>query len=80
VPLCGLDVPKDISLIGFDDIPLASLVTPPLTTIHAPSYEMGIEATRLLMREIRGEGTVRQRIILDTKLVVRDSVRDIRKL
>ncbi len=54
----GLNVPRDISLIGFDDIPLVSLVTPSLTTIHAPSYEIGVEATKLLMREIEGKNTL----------------------
>ena len=69
----GLNVPRDISLIGFDDIPLVSLITPSLTTIHAPSYEIGVEATKLLMREIEGKNTLQQKIILDTKLIVRDS-------
>lgn len=70
----GLNVPKDISLIGFDDIPLASLVTPSLTTIHAPSNEMGVEATRLLIRQIEGESVSRTKLILETKLMTRESV------
>jgi len=76
----GLSIPQDISLMGFDDIPLASLITPSLTTIHAPSYEMGVEATKLLIREIERENTSQQKIILNTKIVVRDSVKDIRNI
>lgn len=70
----GLNVPKDISLIGFDDIPLVSLVTPSLTTVHAPSHEMGVEATRLLIRQIEGESVSRTKLILETKLMIRESV------
>lgn len=69
-----LNVPKDISLVGFDDIPLASLVTPSLTTIHASGYEMGAKAAKLLIEQIEGEDTSRSKVILETRLVIRESV------
>ena len=48
----GLRVPDDISVVGFDDSPWLSLLTPPLTTISQPTYAMGEEAVRLLMQRI----------------------------
>lgn len=48
----GLRIPDDISVVGFDDSPWLSLLSPPLTTISQPIYEMGEEAVRLLMRRI----------------------------
>ncbi len=46
----GLRIPDDISLIGFDDIQFASIIHPPLTTIHQPQYEMGRAAVEILQR------------------------------
>ncbi|GHO62173.1 LacI family transcriptional regulator [Ktedonobacter sp. SOSP1-52] len=47
-------VPEEVAVIGFDDIPTASLVHPPLTTIHQPIYEMGAASARLLLERIQG--------------------------
>lgn len=51
----GIDVPRDISVVGFDDIPVAAHVWPPLTTVHQDFPELGRRAVRLLLAEIRGE-------------------------
>lgn len=48
----GLQIPDDIALIGFDDIPESQRSNPPLTTIHMPKHEMGIEAARKLVQII----------------------------
>ena len=69
----GLKVPENISIIGFDDILTASLVTPSLTTIAQPKYEMGVEAMNLLIRMIEKKGASKSKIVLDTQLVVRES-------
>lgn len=70
----GLRVPQDISIVGFDDIPLASAVVPSLTTIAQPIAELGTLATELLISRIRGSNTSSgQRIMLETRLVVRES-------
>lgn len=70
----GLRVPQDISIVGFDDIPLASAVVPSLTTIAQPIAELGTLATELLISRIRGSNTSPgQRIMLETRLVVRES-------
>jgi LacI family transcriptional regulator len=51
----GLDVPGDVSVTGFDDIELAEIVTPALTTVHVPHREMGRRAARLLVALRNGE-------------------------
>lgn len=71
----GLDVPRDLSVAGFDDTALASLVWPPLTTIHQPVREMAVAAAALLFGE--GEGVIHQR--LAHQLVVRKSTAEVRK-
>lgn len=69
----GLRVPEDLSIIGFEDAPFASIVTPALTTIHQPSYEMGRVAVNLLYRLLEGEPLEATRVELSTRLLVRDS-------
>jgi LacI family transcriptional regulator len=69
----GLRVPDDVSVVGFDDIPLASLLTPALTTVRQPVREMGALATRMLLRIIAGETLESTRVELATSLVVRES-------
>lgn len=71
----GLKAPQDISVVGFDDIPLAAEVSPALTTIAQPIVELATCATDLLISRIQhnrvGEDT--QCRVLDTKLIVRHS-------
>ncbi|MFC3495542.1 LacI family DNA-binding transcriptional regulator [Glycomyces rhizosphaerae] len=67
----GIDVPKDMSVVGFDDIPLASDLTPALTTVHVPHEELGREAVRLGLRR---EGTGVDQVVLGTHIVVRETV------
>lgn len=70
----GLDVPRDLSVAGFDDTALASLVWPPLTTIRQPVREMAFVAAGLLFRD--DEAVVHQR--LEHELVVRCSTAEMR--
>lgn len=69
-----VSVPDELSLVGFDDSPAASLATPPLTTVAQPHEEKGRLATKWLLEAI-GNGEVGQerRAILPTELVVRES-------
>jgi len=69
----GLDVPRDLSVVGFDDIPWAQMSTPTLTTIEMPIEDMASEAVEALIRRIEGNADPRRRIILDTALIVRQS-------
>lgn len=70
---CNLRIPEDVSVIGFDDIPEASRVHPPLTTIQQPLEEMGRLATRMLLELLRDPGIGSRRVELPTKLIVRQS-------
>ncbi|HEX2908907.1 MAG TPA: LacI family DNA-binding transcriptional regulator [Phototrophicaceae bacterium] len=69
----GLSIPNDISIIGFDDIPQASLVYPKLTTVRQPLEQMGQVAVKLLLARIEDQNSPPQRVTLATQLVVRDS-------
>lgn len=69
----GLQVPDDVSVVGFDDIPESSLVTPPLTTVRQPLREMGATAVRLLQRLMDEPDATPRRTELATELVVRES-------
>jgi DNA-binding LacI/PurR family transcriptional regulator len=50
----GLQIPRDLSLVGFDDDPLAEWLTPPLTTVRQPFTEMGEAAMELLCKQLAG--------------------------
>jgi LacI family transcriptional regulator len=69
----GLDVPRDVSITGFDDIDLAHITAPALTTVHVPHREMGRRAARALVGMVRKEGAPKG-AVLDTHLVVRESL------
>lgn len=71
----GLRIPDDVSVIGFDDVPAASLAHPPLTTVRQPMAEMGRLATRMLLDSIANPGQEGTRIDLPTELIVRESCR-----
>jgi LacI family kdg operon repressor len=51
----NMEIPKDVSIIGIDEVAFASFYTPPLTTIAQPAIEMANEAVKLLMKQIQGE-------------------------
>jgi len=72
----GLNVPKDVAIVGFDDITMAALIEPKLTTISQPVYKMGLIAARLLFESIENEKQedgFQQKIFLQPKLMVRKS-------
>ncbi len=70
----GLRVPQDVSIVGFDDIEIAALLAPPLTTVYQPKYEMGQAAVEVLLRRIAGQdGGVAEHRVLGTRLIVRQS-------
>lgn len=71
---CGLRVPDDLSLIGYDDIPITAMLRPALTTIHQPLGEIGAAATDLLLDMIDGKEPPGRKILLPATLVERQSV------
>jgi LacI family transcriptional regulator len=68
-----LRIPEDIAVIGYDDIPTAPYMTPPLSTIRVSALEHGLTAVSLLSRLLREEGSVPHQVMLETPLVVRES-------
>ena len=69
----GLRIPHDISVVGFDDVPVSRWMAPPLTTVRQPLAEMGATATRTVLRLAAGEQPELLRVELATSLVVRES-------
>jgi LacI family transcriptional regulator/LacI family repressor for deo operon, udp, cdd, tsx, nupC, and nupG len=71
---CGLRVPEDVSVVGYDDIPLLEYLSVPLTSVRVPTHEMGRLAAELLLRHVDGGASMpTQKIYLDAELVVRRS-------
>ncbi|WP_372635176.1 LacI family DNA-binding transcriptional regulator [Cohnella sp.] len=70
----GLRVPEDMSVIGFDDITIASYCSPKLTTIRQDKYELGYQAAQLLI-DMLEERTDNRKILLGNQLIVRESTR-----
>jgi LacI family transcriptional regulator len=68
----GLSVPGDVSVVGFDAIPLAAYLDPPLTTIAVPAHDLGLAAGRAILDRIAGR-PVAGRTLLPTELIVRAS-------
>lgn len=74
----GLKIPRDISLIGFDDSIFASYLTPSLTSVSRPIEKMSAKGTEILLDKIHGNEKKMETIYLRTELKIRDSVQDIR--
>jgi LacI family transcriptional regulator len=68
-----LRIPKDISIIGFDDIPAAAVVYPKLSTVRQPLVQMGHEAVMELLARLENPDHEARQIMLETQLVIRDS-------
>jgi LacI family transcriptional regulator len=69
----GLRIPEDLSIIGFDDIPQAASIHPPLTTVRQPLEQMGRIAVETLLRLIDGERDTVTQVVLPTELIVRNT-------
>jgi LacI family transcriptional regulator len=69
----GLRVPEDMSVVGFDGIPQAAQVHPPLTTVSQPLVKMGRVATQMLLDQLSDPGKPVRRIDLPTELIIRGS-------
>ena len=72
----GLAVPRDLAVVGFDDIPLASYVVPSLTTVAQPKREMGRRATEMVLELLHGNGQASatlSNVIVQGKLTIRES-------
>lgn len=70
----GLEIPRDLSIIGYDDLEIASYMTPALTTIRQPSFGLGSKAAEILIEHLEKKTQLPTTLSLEPKLVVRDSV------
>jgi len=66
-------VPKDLAVVGFDNIEVTEVLNPSLTTVNIPKYEIGLQAIKLLFNIIESKENRYNQIVLPTKLVIRDS-------
>jgi LacI family transcriptional regulator len=69
----GLQVPRDLSLVGFNDLPTAVHTVPRLTTMRQPLQDMGVMAARRLLARLAGDATEQAPIVVPLTLVVRES-------
>jgi len=69
----SLDIPGDIAIVSFDDILLASMVDPPLTTVAIPKQELGAQAMRLLKDLLEGKEPPSTEVIIEPHLIIRES-------
>jgi LacI family transcriptional regulator/LacI family repressor for deo operon, udp, cdd, tsx, nupC, and nupG len=70
----GLRIPDDVSVIGFDDIPMCDFLDVPLTSVRVPTFDMGERAARLLVRQLAAEESVApEKVFLEGVLVRRAS-------
>ncbi len=78
VHAAGLGIPQDISIMGFDDIDVATQAKPALSTVLVKKLEMGQLAARLILEQLGGERDYPIRVVVPTSLVIRDSTRSIK--
>jgi DNA-binding LacI/PurR family transcriptional regulator len=68
-----LDIPGQIAIVGFDEMPWAISLRPPLTTVAQPAFEAGRTAAELLLARVRDPCLPRRQVVLETRLIVRSS-------
>lgn len=69
----GVRIPDDIAVIGFDDLPWAASLNPPLTTVGQPGFDIGVHAAELLLNRIEFPNRPARTVVLGTELIVRAS-------
>jgi LacI family transcriptional regulator len=69
----GLDVPGDVSVVGFNDMDFSERFCPPLTTIRVPHHELGVQAAELLLERLASPASETRHVVLPVELVVRGS-------
>ncbi|MEG0878901.1 MAG: substrate-binding domain-containing protein, partial [Oscillospiraceae bacterium] len=75
----GINVPKDISVVGFDNLPFAEFCNPPLSTVHVPKYEMGRMAVRMLLDSVNSRLDIKIKAQICTAFIKRNSVINLKR-
>lgn len=73
IQAAGLEIPGDVSLVAFDDLPWTTLMRPPLTVVAQPVHDLGMTAAQRLLGRLAGFGGAPETVILSTSFVVRGS-------
>ena len=71
----GIECPQDVSITGFNDMPLADRLSPPLTTVRVQHYKAGFEAAELIVDIAENRQRHRAHIVLPVEMIVRESQR-----
>lgn len=66
-------IPEDIAIIGFDNIDITTIITPSITTVNQPRFDIGFQSLELLLEKIRKENAVEKQIFLETTLILRET-------
>lgn len=75
----NLRIPEDLGIVGFDNIDIASIATPGITTINQPGFQIGFSAAEVLFTKINNPEAKPKSIFLDTEMVTRDSIFPLKK-
>lgn len=70
---CGLSIPRDLVVMGFDNVDISSTTSPTITTVNQPKFQLGFTACELLVEKMTYPDTPKREIYLDTELIVRES-------
>jgi LacI family transcriptional regulator len=69
----GFQIPSQVAIVGFDDSPISAYIFPPLTTVKRPGKQIGIEASRIFLSQIKENSLPVENIVLPSALVIRES-------
>lgn len=70
---CGVRIPQDLSVVGFDNLPESTYLNPQLTTVNQFVADMGTQAVEMIVKLVKGEKLEENQVIMPTRLVIRDS-------
>ena len=70
----GIRIPDELAIIGFYNEPTNELLDPPLSSVSQPAFEMGVRAVELIFSELKNSRTAFERVVLESKLIVRGSI------
>lgn len=68
-----LKIPKDIAIIGFDNIDLSNIISPSISTVNQPRFDIGYQSFELLHEKIRKDNRIEKQMYLETNLILRES-------